>query len=121
LFLEVLEISLVMEFFILSFSDFFDLVVVDIKLLSVEGLLMEFSLGLGGLLWILEADESIDRFSFLREDLDVFNFAVLAKNFFKLFFGGVRGEVLHVEIASLLGVLVSEHLLGLLHGSLFLL
>jgi hypothetical protein len=46
LLLEVLEIRLVMEFFILSLSDFLDLVVVNVELLSIEVVLMEFSLGL---------------------------------------------------------------------------
>jgi len=81
LFLEVLEVSLIMEFLILSFSDFLDFVVVDVELLSIENLLMEFSLGLLSLLGILEADEGIDSLTFLREHLDVFNFTILSKKF----------------------------------------
>jgi hypothetical protein len=115
LFLEVLEVSLVMEFLILSFSDFLNFVVVNVKLFSIEDLLMEFSLGLLGLLRILETNEGIDSLSFLREHLNVFNFSILSEEFFKLLLGGVGWEVFNIEIASLLGVLVSKHFLGLLH------
>lgn len=115
LFLEVLEVGLIMEFLILSFSDFLDFVVVNVKLLSIEDLLMEFCLGLLSLLGILEADEGIDSLTFLREHLNVFNFSILSEEFFQLLFGSIGWEVLNVEIASLLRVLVSKHLLGLLH------
>jgi hypothetical protein len=83
--------------------------------------LVKFSLSLGSLLWILEADKGIKSLTFLREKLDVFDFTILSKEFFKLLFGSSGREVLDVEIASLLGVLVSEHLLGLFNLSLCLL
>jgi hypothetical protein len=121
LLLEVLEISLIMELFVLSLSDFLDFVVVDVELLSIEGLLVEFILGLLSFLWVLEADEGIDSLAFLGEELDVLDFSVLREEFFELLFSGSRREVLDIEIASLLGVLVSKHLLGLFHFSLGLL
>lgn len=46
LFLVVLEISLVMEFLILGLSDFLDFVVIDVKLFTVEVVLMELSFSL---------------------------------------------------------------------------
>jgi len=81
LFLEVLEVSLIMEFLILSFSDFLDFVMIDVELLSIENLLVKFSLGLLGLLRVLKTNEGIDSLSFLGEHLDVFNFSILSKEF----------------------------------------
>jgi len=118
LLLVVLEVSLVMDIFVLDLSDFLDFVVVDVELLSVEGGLVKLSLGLRSLLGILEANESIESLSFLGEELNVFDFTVLSEQFFELLFGGVGREVFDVEVASLLGVLVSKHLLGLFHLSL---
>jgi len=110
-----------MEFFILSLSDFLNFVVVNIELLSVEGVLMELSLGKGGLFRVLEADKGVDGLILLREKLDVLNFSILSKKFFQLLSGSIRREVFDIEIASLFGVLVSEHFFGLFHLSVFLL
>ena len=44
LFLEVLEISLIMELFVLSFSDFLDFVMVNVQLFTIEGSLVKFIL-----------------------------------------------------------------------------
>jgi hypothetical protein len=44
LLLVVLEVSLIMELFVLSFSDFFDFVVVDVELLTIECGLVKFIL-----------------------------------------------------------------------------
>jgi len=49
-----------MDFLVLSLSDFFDLVVVDVELLSIEGFLMKVSLGLGSIFWLLKADKCIN-------------------------------------------------------------
>jgi len=46
LLLVVLEISLVMELLILSFSDLLNFIMVDVELLPVEGVLVELSFGL---------------------------------------------------------------------------
>jgi len=90
-----------MEFFILSLSDFLNFVVVNIELLSVEGVLMELSLGKGGLFRVLEADKGVDGLILLREKLDVLNFSILSKKFFQLLSSSIRREVFDIEIASL--------------------
>jgi len=46
LFLVVLEVSLIMEFLILGFSDLLDFIMVNVKLLSIENLLVELSFSL---------------------------------------------------------------------------
>jgi len=67
LFLIILVVSFVSNFFLLYFSKFFDLVMVDVQLLSIEGLLVKVDLGLSSMVWVSEAYEGIDSFSFLRE------------------------------------------------------
>ena len=53
---ELLEIVLVTGSFVLELTDFLDLVMVDGKSLIVDGKVL---LGGGGLIWLLEADESV--------------------------------------------------------------
>jgi len=101
-FLIVLEVSLVVHLFLLNLSHLFDLVVVDVDLFSVEGLQVQFSLCFGGLLWGLEAYESIDSLALLLEEFDTFDRSVLTEEFMELLFGCVGWEVLHVQVASLL-------------------
>jgi len=84
LFLIVLEVSLIVHFFILGLSDFFDFVMVDVQLLSIEWLLMELLLCSLGSLWVLEADKCIHSFSFFWEDSDTFNLSMFGKKFLKL-------------------------------------
>ena len=60
LLLVVLEVGLVTNFFGLSFPNLLDLVVVDVKQLSVEGRLVELCLGLRSILRVFEADEGVD-------------------------------------------------------------
>jgi hypothetical protein len=79
------------------------------------------SLGLRSFLGIFEADEGIKSLTFLRKKLDAFDFTIFSEEFSKLLFGGSGREVLDIKVASLLGVLVSEHLLGLFNLSLCLL
>ena len=102
LFLEVVVISLISDFFLLDFSNFLDFVVVDVEDLSIEGLSIKLLSGKSGIIWVLEANESIDSFSFFAEDLDAFNFSALSEVFFELFIGCVGWEVLNVKVASLL-------------------
>jgi len=85
LFLIVLEISLVVHLLILSLSDFLNFVVVNVELLSVEGLLVESSLGSGSSFGVLEALEGIDCFAFFGEDLDAFNVTVFSEKILQLF------------------------------------
>lgn len=102
LFLVVLEVGLVSDVLLLDLSDFLDLVVVDVKHLSIEGLLIKLLLGKSSIIWVLEANKSVDGFSVLREDLDAFDISILSKVFFEFLFSSVGWEVLDVEIASLL-------------------
>lgn len=117
-FLIVLEVSLVMNFFILSFSNFFYFIVIDVQLLSIEWFLMKFSFSSGSFFWRLEANKSIEGFTFFEWKLHWFNLTISSKQFLQLFFGSIGWEVLHIQVASLLWVLVSEHLLLLLSFSL---
>jgi hypothetical protein len=121
LFSVVLEVSLVSDFLLLHLSHFLDFVVVDVEGLSVEGLLVQLLLGEGSIVWVLEANKGIDGFVLSRENLDALDFAVSAEVLLELLFGGLGREVLHVEIASLLGVLESHLVLLLFHVSLALL
>jgi hypothetical protein len=102
LFLVVLEISLVSDIFILDLSKFLDFVVVNVELLSVEWLIMESSLSVEGIFWLLEADESIEGVSFLREELNAFNVSMLTKELLEFFSSSGGWEVLDVKVASLL-------------------
>lgn len=113
LFLVVVVVSLVSDFFLLDLSDFLDFVVVDVENLSVEGLLIKLLSGECSIVWVLEADEGVDSFTFFTEDLNAFDLTALSEVLSELLFGGVGWEVLNVEIASLLGVLES-HLVLLL-------
>ena len=54
------------------------------------------------------------------EELQRLNFSVLGKQGAEVFLGGVGGEALHVEVASLLRVLVLEGLMHELGLALFL-
>jgi hypothetical protein len=121
LFLVVLEISLVSDIFILDLSKFLDFVVVNVELLSVEWLIMESSLSVEGIFWLLEADESIEGVSFLREELNAFNVSMLTKELLEFFSSSGGWEVLDVKVASLLWVLVSDHFFLLLNVSFVLL
>jgi hypothetical protein len=113
LFLPVLPVSLVVHLLELSFSDFLDLVEVNVKSLSVEALLVALSFGVESLIWVLEAHEGVERLAFLGEELDAFDVSVLGEVLLQLLSSSGRQEVLHIQIASLLRVLVSDHFLGL--------
>lgn len=109
LFLVVVEVLFVVHLFILLFPDFFNLVVVNVQLLAEETGLVQVLFGHGGRLWVCEAHKRILSFSFLREDLDALYLSILREDFIQLLLSGVSREVLDVQIASLLGVLVPHH------------
>lgn len=52
--------------------------------------------------WGLVAHEGIERFTFLGEKFDAFDFSESLEDFSKLDVSGVRREVLDIEVASLL-------------------
>jgi len=77
--LVVLEVSSVTEFLMLSLSDFLNLIVTHVELLSIHVVVVKLSFSLGSFFWVLEADEGIDDFVVLREELDVLNFTEFSK------------------------------------------
>lgn len=109
-----LEISLIFQVLHLNGSEFFDLIVVNNKSFTIEGLILKPLLGVSACIWLLEAHESIGiaGVSFLHPD--VFKFSIVAKDFMEFFIGPVGWEVLNIQIDSLLGALVSNSLHELL-------
>jgi len=78
--------------------------------------------GDGGLIRSLEADESVNVLTFVvAEHLKALDFTILLEALSKLFFSSPRREILNVQIASLLGVLVLEHFTSSLDSSALLL
>lgn len=122
LLLVLLEVGLIDGIVDLDISELFDLVVVDHERLTLIVVVVEGSLGMSSLIWLLEANESKTSVLTLFE-LDVFDFSELLEDVLELLLWPRVREVLDVEVASLLGGLVSESLLlllgislGLLHG-----
>ena len=119
--LVLLEIGLVDLVLNLDFSEFLDLVVVDDESLVAIGGVAEGLLGIGGVIWLLEADEgevarTVSIVSLL--ELDLLDWSEVLEEAVELSLSPGRWEVLDVEVASLLGGLVSEGLLLLLSLSL---
>jgi len=103
LFLIVLVISFVSDFFLLNLSDFFNFIVIDVEDFSIESLLVKLGFSLGSIVWILEANKSIYSFTFwFTEYLYTFNFSELSKVLSKFLFTSVGWEILNIKIASFL-------------------
>jgi len=119
--LILLEIGLVLDLLNLLVSDLLDLIMVDDENLTVISLVMECRFGGGSSVWLLEADEGIrvSGLAFLKSDF--LDLSVLLEEIGKVILSPGAWEVLDVEIASLLGGLVSDGVSGLLHLSLGLL
>jgi len=117
----VLEVNSVSHFFLLELSHFLQLVVVHVELLSVESLLVKSLLGGQSLVGLSVANKGVKGFLLIGHHLKAFDLSVLAEEFHELLFGSVLREVLHVEVASSLGLLESELLLGLLEVTVRLL
>jgi len=79
LLLVVVEVDLISQLILLGLSDFLDLVVVDVELLAVEDVVVEFVLGEHGLLGALEAHEGVAGLGLVSINLDILNFTVLAE------------------------------------------
>lgn len=93
---------------------------VNDELLSIIGLSRQLLLGLRAGIWLLEADESECVALESGFKLDVLNLSIGAEEVLKILLLPGVGEVLYVEVASLLGVLVSDSLLEFLLFSLLL-
>jgi hypothetical protein len=102
LFLEVLVISLISDFFLLDLSDFLDFIVINVEGLSIKGLAIELLSGKGSVIRVLEADEGINSLSVLLEDLHAFDLSVLTEVLLELHISSVGREIFDVKVASLL-------------------
>ena len=116
--LVLLEIGLVDLILNLDFSEFFDLVVVDDEGLAFIDGVAEGLLSVGSMVWRLEADEGEVAGSLSLLELDLLDLTEVLEEVVKLGLTPAGWEVLDVEVASLLGGLVSEGLLLLLSLSL---
>ena len=120
--LELLESKFILGLFVLDVSEFLKLVMADLELSLVKESVVAVLESLLGLVGSLEADESVGFLLFVNgEHLDALNFSVLLEDTGEVLFGELGLEVLDVEVASLLGVLVldglSEELFLSLGGS----
>jgi len=120
--LELLETELILSLFVLNLSELLELVMADLELSLVEESVVAVLESLLGLIRGLEADESVSLLSLVnREHLNALDFSVFLEDTSEILFGELRLEVLDVEVASLLGVLVldgfSEELFLSLRGS----
>jgi len=116
----LLPVSLVSDLRELQVTDFLDLVMVDDETLSVVGLSLELGLGHGAGIWLLVADEGVGVVLVSLLESHSLDFSVGLEEVGELNFGPGSWEVLDVQVASLLGVLVSDGLLELLLLSLWL-
>lgn len=119
--LVFLEIRLVLDLLDLLVSDLLDLVMVDHEDLTIMGLVVESLLGGCSSIWLLEANKGVgvSGLSFLKSDF--FDLTILLEEISEVIISPGSWEVLDVEIASLLGGLVSNGVSGLLELSLSLL
>jgi len=97
-----LEVSLILEILHLNCSEFLNLIVVNNKSFTIEGLILKPLLGVSACIWLLEAHKSIGIACISFFHPDVFKFSIIAKDFMKFFIGPVGWEVLNIQIDSLL-------------------
>ena len=105
--LILLEISLIDGVLDLNLSLFLDLVMVDHEGLTIIGGVVQGLLGNGGGVWLLEADEG-EASVFTLLQFDVLDGTELLEEVLEVIRSPVVWEVLDVQVASLLGYLVSE-------------
>lgn len=69
--LILLPISLILGLFVLDLTNFLDLVVADVEGLAFEIVVVQVLLSLGGIIWLLEANESegVSRFTLVKTNL----------------------------------------------------
>lgn len=108
---ELLETKFILSLFIMDLSELLELVMANLELSLVEESVVTVLEGLLGLIRSLEADESVGLLCLINgEHLDALNFSVFLENTSEVLFGELGLEVLDVEVASLLGVLVLDGL-----------
>jgi len=118
----LLEVSLILSFFKRDFAELLDFVVVDVKRSLTKGLVVKTSLGNRCLIGSLEANKSVDVLTLVVvEHLKAFDITELFESLSEFLFSGLGREVFDVQVASLLGVFVLEHLTSSLDSSAFLL
>jgi len=111
---ELLEVLLILGLLHHELTVLLDLVVVDEKRALTEGVAhVEGLLGSRGLIGLLEAHEGVELLLFvLGEHAEALDLTVGGEKSAEGLLGGVLGEVLDVQVASLLGVLVLQGLAG---------
>jgi len=123
--LILLPVSLVTSLFHMKLSDLLDLIVVDHEHLAIDGMVLQILLSFGSISWLLEANKSvgISGRSATVTKLDVLDLSEGLEKISEVVLGPAVGEVLHEQVASLLGCLVSDGLphlfkfaFGLLQG-----
>jgi len=118
----LLEVSLIFGLFKRDFAELLDFVVINVKRSFTEGLVMKTLFSNRCLIRSLEANKSVDILTLVvSEHLEAFNITKLLESLSKLLLGGLRREVFDVQVASLFGVLVLEHLTSSLDSSALLL
>jgi len=96
-------IGFVSRLFHLKLSDFLDLVVVDQEHLTLAVVVLQVGFGLGGIGWLLVADEGKGITGGLAlVKSDVFDLTIVLEQVSQVIFGVVVGEVLHIQVASFL-------------------
>jgi len=111
--LESLESVFILGFFVGDVTEFLEFVMADLQLTLVDGLSIQFLKGGLSLIGGLEADESVGFVGLVNgEHLDTLNLAltISGEKLLEVFVGGLGVEVLDVQVASLLGVLVLDGL-----------
>jgi hypothetical protein len=112
-FLESLESEFILGFFVGDVAEFLEFVMADLELTFVDGLSVQFGKGSLGLIGGLEADESVGFVGLVDgEHLDALNLtlAISSEELHEVIVGSLGVEVLDVQVASLLGVLVLDGL-----------
>jgi hypothetical protein len=108
--LVLVPISLVSELFLLEVADFLDLVVVDDQSLTVVGLTGKSVLGLRASVGLFEANESEGVVLETLLESNLLDLSIGGEESGKLVLSPVGGEVLDVQVASLLRCLVADGL-----------
>ena len=115
------EVSLVDGFLHKNLSDFFDLIVVDDHHLAIKTDAVEVHFCIYSVVWYLEAHESKGVSTLGSVQLDALNFTILRKDLIDIDLIPIVREVLDVQVASFLGVLVSQGVFLLLKFTIGLL